>query len=97
LSAVTIAHLDPVGRDDRALQPALYEPARRGDQPAEQCVIGRREGVLPGLQPRLDIGQVRKIAERHRLHPLKSVKNIAAYHTASFEARPGIRRECSSG
>ena len=66
----TIARLDPLLRSDRAVQPSLNELARRGDQTSQQGIVSRGKGVLPGLQPRLDIRKCRQIAKRHGISPL---------------------------
>src|SRR5438128_10334175 len=76
-------------------EPALDELARRRDQPLEQCVVGRREWVRPGLQPSLDIGQRGEITEGHHSPSLFEKNRFTteaqrARRRVGFPAKAGI-------
>jgi len=69
LPAIAVADFDPIANRDLALQPALDELARRGDEARQQRIVDRGKRVLPGLQPRRDVAERAKVAKGHCLIP----------------------------
>jgi hypothetical protein len=58
----TITNLNPILRSNLSVEPSLNELARGGNQTRQERIVSRRKGALSGLQPRLDIGDRRQVA-----------------------------------
>jgi hypothetical protein len=69
VASSSVADFKEIGRRDLAVQPGLDILTCRRNEPGKQRVVACRKGGLPGLQPRLNVGERRKIPEGHRVSP----------------------------
>lgn len=60
-----VALLDPILLDDRPRQVILDGFARRRNEARQHRVVGCRERLLPGAQPRFYIRELTEVTERH--------------------------------